>query len=280
MDRFFLTDLDGTLLKDDTSISENTIEIFKNAFEKGLIISYSTARSYISSKSATHQIPWKYPIILYNGALIFDPVEKVVIEGFWLNREIANSIIEVGKRQDLTPLLFCLDKQNNEHVLHERLKKRGDIEFYNSRKNDPRFKELEELICTEDYRTLIITYIGFYDELEPLRQYFEMKYKGRIHIHFMKDNYIEEHYFLEITNIKANKEDGLIAWCKLVGCKPSEVTVFGDNLNDLGMFSKAGKKVAVLNADPVIKEKSDKVIPSNEEDGVANYINNIAKKLL
>jgi hydroxymethylpyrimidine pyrophosphatase-like HAD family hydrolase len=57
-----------------------------------------------------------------------------------------------------------------------------------------------------------------------------------------------------------------------MNCSPAEVTVFGDNLNDLGMFEAAGTSVAVSNANPQLLEKADLVGESNDLDGVAKYI--------
>lgn len=79
--KYFLTDLDGTLLRNDASLSEYTIEVIGHAMKQGAVISYSTARSFTSSSSVTSKIPWKYPVVLYNGALIYDPINKEVVEG-------------------------------------------------------------------------------------------------------------------------------------------------------------------------------------------------------
>ncbi|MOA27882.1 Sugar phosphatase YidA [compost metagenome] len=57
-----------------------------------------------------------------------------------------------------------------------------------------------------------------------------------------------------------------------MNCKPEEVIVFGDNLNDAGMFEVAGIKVAVSSAHPRIIEMSSVVVDSNDEDGVAQYV--------
>jgi hydroxymethylpyrimidine pyrophosphatase-like HAD family hydrolase len=74
----------GTLLRNNASLSKFTIEIMTQALNEGKVISYSTARSYISSNAVVSAIPWKYPLVLYNGALIFDPIDKKVIDGFFL----------------------------------------------------------------------------------------------------------------------------------------------------------------------------------------------------
>jgi 5-amino-6-(5-phospho-D-ribitylamino)uracil phosphatase len=269
---FYLTDLDGTLLRSDAAASEYTIEVLSEALDRGAVISYATARGYVSSSRAAAGVPWKYPLVLFNGALIYDPMEKRVLDGFWLDAGAANDIIGLGKEFGLTPLLFALDHDNRERVLHERLHRTGDKEFHRSRPGDPRFREVERLFCPEDYRTLTLTYIGLKEELEPLRDKAAALHGDRAHINLMKDNYIEDHYFLELSHVRANKREGTLLWCKLVGCEPAEVTVFGDNLNDTGLFEAAGCRVAVENAHPALIRMADAVIPSNNEDGVALYI--------
>lgn len=269
---YYLTDLDGTLLQSDSTLSAFTINTITEALHHGSIISYATARSYRSSMVAVGTIPWRYPMVLYNGALLFDPIEKKVLDGYWLSNQITNEIIEAGRKNQLIPLLFCLDANDHEKVHHERLYREGDVQFYKSRPNDPRFTEVEQLDCPRSYRTLIITYIGLLSELEKLHTYVSENYSNQVHTHLMKDLYIKDHYFLEFSHFMANKQEGLKLWSRQVGCKAQEVTVFGDNLNDIGLFRAAGKKIAVRNAHQQILEMADQVTESNDDDGVAKYL--------
>ena len=98
---------------------------------------------------------------------------------------------------------------------------------------------------------------------------------GRIHVHFARDTYLRDYYFLELSHPKANKEDAMKAWAPLVGCSPTDVTVFGDNLNDIGLFRGAGKRLAVANGHDDLKAIADDVIAPNNEDGVAQYISRL-----
>jgi Cof subfamily protein (haloacid dehalogenase superfamily) len=276
--RYYLTDLDGTLLSSDATPSEHTVRIISRAFEEGAVISYATARSFQSSNAVVSQIPWRYPLVLYNGALLFDPVQKRVLDGYWLHQETTNEIVRIGKSFGLVPLLFALDNEDKERVLHEKLFRTGDMQFLASRPNDPRFNEVKELACPDSIRTLILTYIGMLEELIPLKEAVTDALGSQVHIHLMKDNYINNHYFLEFSHPKANKQEGLAIWAKAVGCSPAEVTVFGDNLNDAGMFLTGGIKIAVANAHSDILKMADVIVQSNDQDGVANYIEAILKE--
>lgn len=269
---YYLTDLDGTLLRSNATLSDFTSHVVTRGLEEGAVISYATARSYTSSMAVASQIPWRYPLVLYNGALLFDPIQKRVLDGYFLSQAATEAIVALGRTRGLIPLLFALDQEDQERVLHEKLRRTGDQQFAASRPNDTRFREVKELSCPESIRTLILTYIGLLEEVEPLRDAISASLGSAVHIHLMKDNYIADHYFLEFSHPLANKHEGLLLWAKHVGCTPEEITVFGDNLNDIGMFHAAGRKVAVENAHPELKQMATETVSCNDQDGVARYL--------
>ena len=105
--------------RSDQTLTSYTRDVIANALEQDVIITYATARGYISAQSVVSDIPWKYPLILYNGALIYDGVNRTVIDGYWLERDISNEIIDVGRKFGITPYYFSLDADHRERVLHE-----------------------------------------------------------------------------------------------------------------------------------------------------------------
>ena len=270
--RAYITDLDGTLLRSDQTLSPYTRDVISNALEQDVVVTFATARGYISAQSVVSDIPWKYPVILYNGALIYDGLNQNVMDGYWLERDISNEIIDVGRKFGITPFYFSLDVDHRERVLHETLRREGEISFYDSRPHDPRFLEVKNLNCPPDYRTLALTYIGLHEELEPIRQEVTALYGDVIHAHMMPDYYIRNHYFLEFSHTKANKRDGLQLWSAHMGIDLENAVVFGDHINDIGLFEAGGTRIAVRNAHERIRQLADHIIDSNELDGVAHYI--------
>lgn len=268
----YITDLDGTLLRPDQTLSPFTIDVVTKAIEDETIVTFATARGYFSAMKVVADIPWKHPVILYNGAMIYDGTNRTVIDGYWLDREISNDIIRIGRKFRLTPFYFSLDEAHQERVLHETLRREGETAFYHSRSNDPRFREVPNLECPAGYRTLALTYIGLLDELEPIRQEVNELFGDVVHAHVMPDYYIRNHYFLEFSHANANKRDGLRLWCSHMGIRHEDTVVFGDHLNDLGLFEAGGTRVAVQNAHERIQELADVIVDSNQNDGVARYI--------
>jgi len=80
----YVSDLDGTLLRSDKTISEYTCEVINRLTENGILFSYATARSYVTAKMVTKGLNAKIPLIVYNGAFVIDSVsEEILISNYF-----------------------------------------------------------------------------------------------------------------------------------------------------------------------------------------------------
>ena len=57
-----------------------------------------------------------------------------------------------------------------------------------------------------------------------------------------------------------------------IGVGLENITAFGDDLADIGSLKMCGRGVAMGNALDVVKEAADVIIGSNDEDGIAEYL--------
>jgi Cof subfamily protein (haloacid dehalogenase superfamily) len=79
--------------------------------------------------------------------------------------------------------------------------------------------------------------------------------------------------YIEICPPGVDKATGLATVALVLGVDPGDVLVFGDMPNDIPMFRWAGfGRVAVANAHPALRALADEVTASNDEDGVARYL--------
>lgn len=88
----------------------------------------------------------------------------------------------------------------------------------------------------------------------------------------MENQYSPGWYWLTAHDYRATKDQGIKTVLDRLGFSPNELTVFGDNANDIKMFKLAGKAIAVNNATQELKSYASEVIGSNEEDSVVKYI--------
>ena len=80
---------------------------------------------------------------------------------------------------------------------------------------------------------------------------------------------------VELAPAGADKGVGLAWLCSHLGIAPADVLVFGDEVNDLPMFRVAGRRVAVENANPLVRAAADEVAPANHAEGVAQVIEHL-----
>ncbi|HET6478438.1 MAG TPA: HAD hydrolase family protein, partial [Actinoplanes sp.] len=85
--------------------------------------------------------------------------------------------------------------------------------------------------------------------------------------------------YVEICPANVDKGTGLAVVAQAVGVDPADVLVFGDMPNDLPMFAWAGwGRVAVGNAHPELRAVADEVTVTNDEDGVAVYLDRLLSR--
>ena len=83
--------------------------------------------------------------------------------------------------------------------------------------------------------------------------------------------------FLEIMNAGVSKGEGLKTAMKCRGLKMDELIAFGDEENDLPMFSVAGFSAAPSSAKEKVRQAADFVFGSNAEEGLASFLENLFK---
>jgi Cof subfamily protein (haloacid dehalogenase superfamily) len=85
--------------------------------------------------------------------------------------------------------------------------------------------------------------------------------------------------YVEICPPNVDKGTGLAVVAEAVGVDPADVLVFGDMPNDLPMFAWAGwSRVAVANAHPTVLKAADEVTLTNDEDGVAVFLDRLLSR--
>jgi len=95
------------------------------------------------------------------------------------------------------------------------------------------------------------------------------KYKEKYHCVYQTDIYTNEQW-LEIMPLDASKSNAIRQLQSMLNCE--KLIVFGDGKNDIDMFQIADKSYAVANAHNDLKQYATEVILSNDEDGVARWL--------
>ncbi len=251
MRKLLMFDLDGTLLRSDRTISERTLTALARCREHGYIIGISTSRGeqncYLFLKRLTPDI-----LITCAGALVKKDGEYVYKALFSEERTreiIAQARAICGPDSEIT-----VDTVAGHFWNYKIDPKVLDSTWGDSVWTDYRdFHEEALKICVE-----------VFDETkaEELQAALSDCDCSRF----------SDGCWYKFTKKGVTKEDSVGIVCDACGIDLSDVIAFGDDFADIEMLKTAGIGVAMGNAIPEVKAAADIIIGSNDEDGIAVYL--------
>lgn len=264
MRTFYVSDLDGTLLRSNEKTSNYTNNVINSLTEKGMIFSYATARSLITAKKATSGINAKIPLIVYNGAFVIDNLtEEILIENYFDDK--VNLVLDDLFANKVYPIVYAYIDGKEKFSFVPEFCSDGMNRFLDSRKGDIRTNAVRTINALKAGKIFYITCIDEPQKLEPLYE----KYKNSYHCVYQTDIYTKEQW-LEIMPLSASKANAIKQLQSLLQCE--KLIVFGDGKNDIDMFELADESYAVKNAHEDLKKIATSIISSNDEDGVAKWL--------
>lgn len=268
--RVFLTDLDHTFLRSDQSLSTYSRKVW-NHLAPHVPISVATARSFSKSHHFLDTLHLNAPMILLDGAIVLTP-DRQLIDLKTISKEVGDELIEAGRRFDgIEPFVIGLkDRDLNEafrYPVHRTAMQRQVLEGY---KGDPRLEEHAGMHAMDE--TLKIVYMAEEARLRPLTEHLQARFGDALEFKLSPEKYTGG-YFLTVLHPLGDKAHAMEKVAQYLNHPTEDFTVFGDSINDLGMFKLAGTACAVANALDEVKAAADIVLPhTNDEDAVARYL--------
>ena len=264
----FISDLDGTLLNRNAEISQYTRDSLNRMIADGLYFSVATGRTSATALKILESIKWHIPIVLLNGVLIYNVVQKQYMQVLSLSDITVRSIVSMMKDLNITGLMYQL-KKNEQVTYYETLEHTPLFDFIEERKI--RYNKVFHKVSFADVPPEDIIYFTLLDKYDKIKLTHEAFSKiPDICLSVYKDIYSQDLWYLEIHNDKATKQNGTAYLRNAFGF--DRVIGFGDNLNDLPMFAACDVRVAVENAASEVKAAADYICDTNDNDGVVKWI--------
>jgi Cof subfamily protein (haloacid dehalogenase superfamily) len=269
MKPIYITDLDHTFLRSDLSISNFSTNVW-NSKSENAILTVATARSFQKSKELLSRLHIDAPMILLDGAIIITP-QRELIDLKTIGKELGDEIVRIGLQHNIDPFIIGVKDANlNEAFLYPRKLNDYQKDVLKGYKDDPRMQFNPDNRTLE--QNLKIVYFGYEEQLRPLYEAIKYTFGSTVEAKLSPEKY-GGGWFLTLLHPEGDKAHALKKVMEYLERDLQEVTVFGDSINDIGMFSLAGTSVAVANALDEVKAVADVVLPhSNDEDGVAKYL--------
>lgn len=252
------TDLDGTVVRSDGTISARTRTALIAAREAGALLVIATGRpprwlAGIGEATGHHGTA-----ICANGALVYDLAAEEVVDARPLDLDVVRTLMK-ELRASVPDVAFAVERVDGQFA-HE-------VEYH------PRWEPEDQ------------TYVG---DLEHVFDVPVAKLLGRVEGAGSDDllamaraavgeglatlTHSSIDGLLEVMAQGVTKASTLERWLAGHGLSAADVVAFGDMPNDVELLSWAGHGVAVANAHPEVLAVADEVTGTNDADGVAEVL--------
>lgn len=260
MIRLVATDLDGTLLRSDKTISTETYQIVHEIMDAGILFVPTSGRGFGSMATVLKQLDFSGTLVSANGAVGATLPDEEVRFAVELQVEPMTELVHLLKRE-VPELRVAAVRDIGRGLVVEQgyaaMMNPGDHGLFDL---DVPEVPLDDVLSEPSVKLVARAPGRAIPELHELALSFGIPGVN------VTDAGAP---FIELLGEGVTKSTGLATLCELEGIDPSEVMTFGDWVNDIEMLEWAGVGVAVANAHPQALAAADRVTASNDDDGVA-----------
>lgn len=266
----YVTDLDGTLLNSHGNLTKFTIKAIKDLHSRGVKITIASARSIFTAIDFIKELNLELPVILRNGAFVYNPADESVLLKKLLNYSQMKPILDFFINEGLNPIVHHESGQKL-YVDYTKIENCGENHYIQSRlnANDLRFRKVSSYKYDNSSEFISMCVIDANNKQDTVyNKAVNMFPEGYI-IHKYVDTY-SRHTWIEINHPDATKQSAVSYVLNHIG--ENEYTAFGDNINDLGMLR--GAVAAYIPQKSLLDNMGFQFtkIPSIDNDGVARQL--------
>ena len=266
MIKLVATDLDGTLLRSDGSVSDRTRAALRAAADAGLRVAFVTGRPPRWLDVLAAPTGYVGVAVGANGAVLYDMTEERLVSAHLLPPALVR---EVGAaiRAEYPKVQFAVEYGDGfaaePGYVHD-----WDINPPYDRRGEPIAEpvigDLDDITTEPAVKLLAKDHDADADAFLAAATAIVGDRATITHS--------SSFGLLEISAFGVTKATGLAELADQLGVAPHEVIAIGDMPNDLPMLQWAGHSYAVSNAHPSVLAVADEVIASNDEDAVAQLL--------
>lgn len=263
--KLILTDLDGTLLRDDKSLSPANRAALVRAAAQGAEVVVATGRFFGGIPRELLELPFLRYFILMNGAKVYDRREDRVLYRSEIPLAQAERVMDL-----LEPLDCTVDCYQNDVGWMER-RYFDHLDYYVT---DPVSRAMvrSHRRPVDDLRAQVRAGGNTVQKMQAYFPHLELRPQVMALLRREVPGVVQSISLptnLELNAAGATKGAALAELCRALGVDPLDTAAFGDGTNDVSMLAAAGVGVAMANGAPETRQAADLVTASNQEDGVA-----------
>jgi Cof subfamily protein (haloacid dehalogenase superfamily) len=259
-----VSDVDGTLLTKDKTLTERAARAAQRLHEAGIAFTITSSRPTIGMRFLVEPLDIILPVGPFNGSSIVD-VDMKPIEQSLIPAAAAERALSVLNQFGVDIWLFTNDAWLTKHpdgpyVPNEKRAIRADPTIISD------FAPYVSGACkivgsSRDFELLVRCESAMHDALGTEATAVR-----------------SQDYYLDVTPPGHDKGTFVTALAKRLGVPLDAVATIGDMHNDVAMFKVSGLSIAMGNASNEVKRFANRITTSNEDDGFANAMEQILKE--
>lgn len=266
--RLIATDLDGTLLLPDKTVSDRTREALGAAAAAGVVLVAATGRQLRHLPVDLGELHFHYAIGA-NGGIGVDLSQDSVLFAEHLDSDSLQALNDYLRRQ-VPEVRIAASREYGEYHLCEP----GYLELIPTTEIMPPNWRTETVPLAEVLSEPTIKVTLRHPTLTPARLLEVVSGCGIAELSAT----ISGAPFVEIGAARATKAIALSQVCSRLGVPAAQVMAIGDSLNDIDMVQWAGRGFAMGNADPHLRNVATRFTTANTEDGFAEAVQNVMQE--
>ncbi|MEY8291317.1 Cof-type HAD-IIB family hydrolase [Carnobacteriaceae bacterium 52-44] len=271
--KVIVMDIDGTLLNGEKIISTRTKDKLIEAQKKGIKVVLASGRPTQGMLPLAEELEMdKYEgfLVSYNGSQVYDVKTKEILFNQAIPADLANDILKHLADFNVVPMVDHGEYMyvNNAFfdIDYEVPAGHFNIVHYEVRGGNFKVSEVDDFstVIKEPVNKILVA--GNPDYLEKHHEAMRAPFRDSTTAAFSAP------FYFEYTDQGIDKAKALSEVFPDMGITPENMISFGDGQNDRSIIEYAGIGVAMSNAVPEILDLADEVTTSNDEDGIADFL--------
>lgn len=250
-------DSDGTLKHSDGTISIRAKNIVRKLISTNIIV-VCTARPRYHTLKVSSELGSNDYLISSNGTEVFDNRKGKIIWASYLNKMDCQKIFEYSIKNDIR-VMFVLE--NTEYVT-QFIRNENQILLNKLNFNEVLDGKVKQIMVIDSDK----------QKIKEFKKIVIEEYKLNVMDSSKEDK--EEIWFSIVSN-DSSKGKALLKLAKYLNMTNDKIIAIGNDNNDISMLDIANLGVVVSNATEDAKKHANMIIDSNDEDGVAKFLESL-----
>ena len=274
--RMIAIDLDGTLLSPRGEVTPRAKQAVRKALDAGLLVCFATGRNWTESRTVLEAVEHYDSAVFVGGAMVVDTKKQVVLHRMMMQPGLARELCQ--HLEDAGHAVLALQDTHAagyDYLVTGEIPVNGPTQHW-MKVTSATIRSVPRLADVDHAHTIRVGIVAPPDEAAKMKWSLNATFADRIVCHslFVPAYDVE---VLEVFDPAVNKWEGVKLVAQRHGIAEHEIVAIGDDVNDLPMVQHAGLGVAMSNARPEVLVIAKRVIGTNADEGLAQFLEELVE---